>query len=173
MFLITHHVLLSSIAFYDDASCSTYIPLPLYYSLRLFYAIQGILLHPSLTPWNPLKPSTCLYYLLRMLHLFVSTSLRKIYTRPNSVDEYLLRNRLEHDLGCWRYDALYLFVSCGLLATVVVFTDWMLCCGKLMVNVHKKFTNQDVQQLMMYIVRELRPYHGCEFHTLNGSWCFY
>ena len=55
IFPMTHCVLLSSITFHDDMSRSTYIILLLYYSLCLFYAIQGILSHPSLTLRNSSK----------------------------------------------------------------------------------------------------------------------
>ena len=63
------------------------------FSLHLFYAIQGILSRPSLTLRISLESWAYLHNPLRMLHLFVSTSLSWIYTRLYFIDKYLWCNK--------------------------------------------------------------------------------
>ena len=78
--------------FHDDMSCSTYIPLPLYFFLMLilrntrYLVMSKPYLEKSLENPEPVSD------LLRMLRLFVSTSLMKIHMRPPPVNRYLLRN---------------------------------------------------------------------------------
>ena len=73
IFPLTHLVLLGFITFFVDVSYSTYISLPPYCSLCLFYTIQDILLCPSLT-------LSLLTYLSQFQHFaFVSKNVASLH----------------------------------------------------------------------------------------------